>query len=74
MVLIQRTLKKYSAGLNIFWELGYQDTPLFPGLLSLLFYSEKRTWAGEKYKMVVNLDFQDLNLLKQINIHNNPYV
>ena len=33
MVPIQRTLKKYSAGSNIFWELGYQDTPLFPGLI-----------------------------------------
>ena len=33
MVPIQRTLQKYSAGSNIFWELGYQDTPLFPGLI-----------------------------------------
>ena len=32
MLPIQRTLKKYSAGSNIFWELGYQDTSLFPGL------------------------------------------
>ena len=34
MVHIQRTLQIlfYSAGSNIFWELGYQDTQLFPGL------------------------------------------
>ena len=32
MVPIQKALWKYSAGSNIFWELGYQDTPLFPGL------------------------------------------
>ena len=36
MVPIERTLSKYSAYSNIFWELGYQDTPLFPGLVNTI--------------------------------------